>query len=77
MKYLLRLVAVLLIPNAVIAQSYPQYTMFMYNKLIYNPAYAGNKNMTQLNAAYRNQWSGIDGAPRGCNVSLDGPIGAV
>lgn len=74
MKYILR-VMVLLLPYIAQAQDHPHYTMFMYNKLIYNPGYAGNKNMTSLNAAYRNQWTGIDGAPRNFNVAVDGTVG--
>ena len=58
------------------AQSYPHYSMFMYNKLIYNPAYAGNKNLTTVNAQYRTQWTGLEGAPETYNVSIDGPVGS-
>jgi len=76
MKYIKGvLAAMLLIPVCGFSQSYPHYTMFMYNKLIYNPAYAGNKDLTSINAAYRNQWTGIEGAPRDIHVSIDGPIG--
>ncbi len=74
MRYLLLLL--LLIPGAILAQDHPHYTMFMYNKLLYNPAYAGNKNMTSINAAYRNQWTGIEGAPRNFSVAVDAPIGS-
>lgn len=56
-------------------QSYPHYTMFMFNKMLYNPAYAGNKDLTTVNAYYRNQWVGIDGAPKTLSVSIDGPVG--
>ena len=65
----------LLIASLTFAQSYPHYTMFMFNKLLYNPAYAGNKDMTTVNAYYRNQWTGIDGAPKTFTVSVDGPVG--
>lgn len=76
MRYLLWLAMGLMVPSLVMAQDHPHYTMFMYNKLIYNPAYAGNKNMLSLNAAYRNQWTGIDGAPKNFNVALDGTVGS-
>jgi type IX secretion system PorP/SprF family membrane protein len=69
------LMAVMLLPLCGYGQSYPHYSMFMFNKLIYNPAYAGNKNITTVNAAYRNQWTGIEGAPRTFNVAIDGPVG--
>ena len=54
----------------------PHYTMFMYNKLLYNPGYAGSRDATSINALYRNQWTGIDGAPRSFSVSIDGPVGS-
>lgn len=76
MKYTLWLILVALLPTVAIAQNHPHYTMFMYNKLVYNPAYAGNKNMVSVNAAYRNQWTGIDGAPKNFNVAIDGPVGS-
>lgn len=57
-------------------QNYPHYTMFMFNKLLYNPAYAGNKDLTTINVYGRRQWTGIDGAPVGATVTIDGPIGS-
>lgn len=74
MKRICLLVA-LMLPMLAIAQSYPHYTMFMFNKLIYNPAYAGNKNLTTINGIYRSQWTGIDGAPKNYSVTIDGPVG--
>jgi type IX secretion system PorP/SprF family membrane protein len=65
----------LMLPVFAMAQSYPHYTMFMFNKLIYNPAYAGNKNLTTINAMYRSQWTGIDGAHKNYAVTIDGPLG--
>jgi type IX secretion system PorP/SprF family membrane protein len=58
------------------AQTEPHYTMFMYDKLLYNPGYAGNKDMTTVNADYRDQWTGISGAPKTFNVTVDGPVGS-
>jgi len=57
-------------------QNYPHYTMFMFNKLLYNPGYAGNKGLTTVNVYGRKQWAGIDGAPVGASVTIDGPIGS-
>jgi type IX secretion system PorP/SprF family membrane protein len=66
----------LLLPALGFAQSEPHYTMFMYNKLLYNPAYAGSRDLTSVNADYRDQWTGINGAPKTFNVSVDGPVGS-
>ncbi|MBK7936184.1 MAG: type IX secretion system membrane protein PorP/SprF [Lewinellaceae bacterium] len=46
------------------AQQEPQYTQFMFNKLAYNPAYAGSFESPTLTAIYRNQWMGLEGAPK-------------
>lgn len=41
------------------AQNEGQYTHFMYNRLSYNPAYAGSSGDISLTALYRNQWLGL------------------
>jgi type IX secretion system PorP/SprF family membrane protein len=65
-----------LLPLYAMAQSDQHYTMFMYNKLLYNPAYAGSRDVTSVNAVYRDQWDKIDGAPKTINISADGPVGS-
>lgn len=56
-------------------QSEPLFTHFMFNRLNYNPAYAGSKEVLDLAAIYRNQWwSGIDGAPKTLNVFAHAPF---
>src|SRR5690606_21118280 len=45
------------------AQQDPQYTQYMYNMNVVNPAYAGSKESLSLTALYRNQWSGMEGNP--------------
>lgn len=45
------------------AQQEQMYTQFMFNKLAYNPGYAGSFVSPTLTAIYRNQWMGLDGAP--------------
>lgn len=37
---------------------YPQF------RQLYNPAYAGSRGFYQLDALYRNQWTGFEGAPK-------------
>jgi type IX secretion system PorP/SprF family membrane protein len=58
-----------------IAQTDGHYTMFMFNKLYYNPGYAGQKDVTSFNATYRNQWTDMPGAPKAFNFSIDAPVG--
>jgi type IX secretion system PorP/SprF family membrane protein len=46
------------------AQQDPQYTQYMYNMAVLNPAYAGSKVHWSMGLLYRNQWTGLDGAPQ-------------
>jgi type IX secretion system PorP/SprF family membrane protein len=54
------------------AQQDPQYSHYMFNSLVINPAYAGYKQTLNLNALYRNQWAGVDGAPETQSIVVDG-----
>jgi type IX secretion system PorP/SprF family membrane protein len=56
------------------AQHEQQYTQFMFNKLAFNPAYAGNTGDLTATAIYRNQWMGFEGAPVSMGVSVDGGL---
>jgi type IX secretion system PorP/SprF family membrane protein len=56
------------------AQQDPQYTQYMYNMNVVNPAYAGNKETLSLTALYRKQWSGFEGAPETITFSGHSPI---
>lgn len=57
------------------AQQDPQYTQYMYNMNVVNPAYAGSKESLSLTALYRKQWSGLDGAPETITFSAHSPLG--
>ncbi len=50
------------------AQTEPQYTQYMYNMSLLNPAYAASKDYTSLGFIYRNQWAGLEGAPKTMNL---------
>lgn len=56
------------------AQQEPQFTQYLDNMLLYNPAYAGSRDMMSVNATTRNQWVGHDGAPRSHVFSLHTPL---
>lgn len=57
------------------AQQQRLYTMFMYNKLGLNPAYAGYHHHGTVTAIYRNQWLGLEGAPESQVLSFHSPLG--
>jgi len=48
------------VPVALQAQTDPMFTHFTYNKLLYNPAYAGASGQFCLNAITHQQWLGYD-----------------
>lgn len=54
------------------AQQAPQYTQYIFNELIINPAYAGSKEIVNANLTHRSQWVGIEGAPTTQTFSVDG-----
>jgi len=53
------------------AQQDPHYTQFMFNKMAYNPAYAGSFESPTLTAIYRKQWIGLEGSPETQVVSYN------
>jgi type IX secretion system PorP/SprF family membrane protein len=57
------------------SQQDPQYTQYMYNQAIINPAYAGSNESLSLVSLYRNQWTGFEGAPKTLTVSAHTPSG--
>jgi type IX secretion system PorP/SprF family membrane protein len=56
------------------AQQDPNYSMYMFNGLFINPAYAGSQEVVSLMGIYRDQWVGIDGAPQTANISVHSPL---
>ncbi|MFK5973265.1 MAG: type IX secretion system membrane protein PorP/SprF [Flavobacteriaceae bacterium] len=63
-SYLLVLL-LLLLQLTVRAQQDPQYTQYMYNMSVINPAYTTNEpGMLNLGSLYRSQWKNAIGAPK-------------
>ena len=56
------------------SQQDPQYTHYMYNMHIVNPAYAGSEGTLNIGMLYRTQWVGLDGAPKTTVVTVNAPI---
>ena len=75
MKKHIVIIAVILFTISAKAQQDPQYTQYMYNMNIINPAYAGSYNALSLNFLARSQWAGIDGAPRTLTMGAHSPVG--
>jgi type IX secretion system PorP/SprF family membrane protein len=72
MKKLLVLLTVLqLAVKLAHAQQDAQFSQYMFNGIYINPAYAGYKEQLNVSAFYRNQWTGVEGAPRTTSVAVD------
>jgi type IX secretion system PorP/SprF family membrane protein len=55
-------------------QQQAHYTQFVFNKLAFNPAYAGSKEAMSASILTRNQWIGFEGAPSTQLMSFHAPI---
>jgi type IX secretion system PorP/SprF family membrane protein len=49
--------------TGIFAQQFPNYSLFIYNKMAYNPAYTGVPDAPCFTALHRSQWIGLEGAP--------------
>jgi type IX secretion system PorP/SprF family membrane protein len=57
------------------AQQRPQYTQYVFNNFLLNPAVAGIENYTDAKLGYRSQWTGLQGAPVTSYFSINAPLG--
>lgn len=65
MKKILLFIILICFLNKVEAQQDPQYTHYMYNMSVVNPAYAtATPSVLNLGGLYRTQWVGAVGAPK-------------
>lgn len=75
MKRLFLLVFILFTLYESYAQQEAQYTQYMYNMNIINPAYAGSKeNTISIGLMSRAQWLNIPGAPKTATLSVHKPF---
>ena len=72
-----KIIIIILIINAfnLSAQQDPQYTQYMYNMNVINPAYAGSSDATSIGILYRDQWEGLEGAPKTGTMNIHFPAG--
>lgn len=57
------------------AQQKPQYTQYIFNNFLLNPAICGIENYTDIKVGYRNQWTGIKDAPKTSFVTAHWMLG--
>ncbi len=65
---------VVLIGQSAFAQQDPMFTKYMFNSLVFNPAYAGSKEHMSVNLLHRTQWYEIDGAPTTQTLAAHTPL---
>ncbi|MEZ4956094.1 MAG: type IX secretion system membrane protein PorP/SprF [Saprospiraceae bacterium] len=73
-KTLTFLSLIILVGQVSFAQQEPMFTKYMFNSLIFNPAYAGSKEHMSLNLLHRTQWYEIDGAPTTQTLTAHTPL---
>ena len=74
MKRILLIAIVLFSAHLSRAQQDEQMSMYMYNKLYLNPAYAGSRNAISAVDIGRFQWTGFEGAPNTQWLSVHAPL---
>ncbi len=71
----LYIILIFLLSLQISAQQDPQYTQYMYNMNVINPAYAGSRENLSFGLLYRTQWEGLDGAPKTGTFFGHAPVG--
>ncbi len=69
------LIAMVLSTTVLIAQQDPQYTQYIFNQQVINPAYVGSRGTLSIVGLHRSQWVEIPGAPRTQTLGIHSPIG--
>lgn len=70
------LVFIVAVANYTFAQQRPQYTQYLFNNYLLNPALSGIENYTDFKAGFRKQWSGIENAPQTTFASAHWNLGS-
>ena len=73
-RIIIMLLATMFFTLELSAQQDAQYTQWQWNKLSFNPAYAGSTDNLSLTILGRSQWVGLEGAPKTGSISLHAPF---
>ena len=71
----LPMIAGLLMGTLLQAQQKPEYTQYILNNYILNPALTGIENYTDVKISHRHQWVGVQDAPITTYLTIHGPLG--
>lgn len=61
--------------GSLFSQQQAQNSLYYFNPLNYNPAYAGTRDALSFTALQRIQWTGIEGAPNTTFLTIHAPVG--
>jgi len=77
MKKIKRIIVGMLLLTVSIAfsQQDPQYTQYMYNMNVVNPAYAGSQGTLSIGLLGRTQWVNLPGSPETITAVIHAPVG--
>jgi len=56
------------------AQQDPMFTQYMHNPVSINPAYSGSRGTFNAVLMHRQQWVGMEGAPKTLSLSINSPL---
>ena len=56
------------------AQQDKMFSQYIFNMTALNPAYVGSRDVLSMSALYRNQWTGVPGAPQTATFTMDMPL---
>ncbi|WP_210466866.1 PorP/SprF family type IX secretion system membrane protein [Rufibacter roseolus] len=74
MKTLLPIILFCCVCFSVAGQQRPQFTQYFQNNYLLNPAVAGIESYTDIRLGFRNQWVGLEGAPRSLYASIQASL---
>ncbi|MCA1764298.1 MAG: type IX secretion system membrane protein PorP/SprF [Cryomorphaceae bacterium] len=63
--------------SSIFAQQDPQFTQFMYDRLSFNPGFAGSQEAICATVFGRQQWSGFSGQPNTGLLNVSAPIKSI
>ena len=70
----LQIAIVFFVSSIVNGQQNPQFSQYLQNPFVINPAMTGVEDYIDLNASYRNQWTGFEGAPKTTTFSFNSSL---
>ncbi|MBL4651556.1 MAG: type IX secretion system membrane protein PorP/SprF [Flavobacteriales bacterium] len=70
-------ISVLVFSFGAFAQQRTQYSQYMNNGYLINPAVTGIENYADIKIGHVNQWVGFDGSPTSTYLSLHSPLGFI